>query len=147
MFTVARFREVSDTLGDRAVLLSGVPASSPSPAAALRFGPDGKLYAAFDDGGEARRRSTRTDTFRPVALGWDPPTDTLCVIDRAAGASPLAFYRGALFPAWAGRLLSASDHMVGARLPAARIVAGGPDGAIYCGTARSVWRLAPERGA
>ena len=176
MFTLARFREVSDTLGDRAVLLSGVPASSPSPAAALRFGPDGKLYAAFDDGGEARRRrdpaslngkvlrlnpdgTTPGDAtgatpvyadgyVSPVALGWDPPTATLWVADTAAGASPFAFYRGALLPAWAGRLLSASDHMVGARLPAApRITAVGPDGAIYCGTARSVWRLAPERGA
>ena len=105
MFTLARFREVSDTLGDRAVLLSGVPASSPSPTAALRFGPDGKLYAAFDDGGDARRSrdawslnvivlrlnldGTRprdatgatpvyADGYRsPVALDWDPPTATL----------------------------------------------------------------------
>src|SRR6201999_3565778 len=48
-FTLARCREVGDTLGDRAILLEGIAAASPSPSAALRFGPDGKLYAAFDD--------------------------------------------------------------------------------------------------
>jgi glucose/arabinose dehydrogenase len=51
-FVVARFREVFDTLGDRAVLLDRVPASA-SARASLRFGPDRKLYAAFDDGGTA----------------------------------------------------------------------------------------------
>jgi glucose/arabinose dehydrogenase len=56
----------------------------------------------------------------------------LWVADRAAGASPFAFYRGALFPAWAGRLLSASDKMVGAsNRSGPGIVAVGPDGAIY----------------
>ena len=50
---------VGDTLGDRAVLLDGIRAATPEPAAALRFGPDGKLYAAFDDGGDPRRRATR----------------------------------------------------------------------------------------
>jgi quinoprotein glucose dehydrogenase len=53
-FALARFREVSDTLGDRAVLLDGVPASA-DPRAAMRFGPDGKLYVAFDDGGDPER--------------------------------------------------------------------------------------------
>lgn len=159
-FTLARFREVSDTLGDRAVLLDGVPASSPSPAAALRFGPDGKLYAAFDDGDDARRRgdpgslngkvlrlnpdgTTPRDALgaspiyadgyqSPVALDWDPPTATLWVADRAAGASPFAFYRGTLFPAWTGRLITG-------------VVAVGPDGAIYYGTGRALGRLVPER--
>ena len=55
MFTLARFRESSNTLADRIVLLDGVPAAPASPAAALRFGADGKLYAAFDDGGDPRR--------------------------------------------------------------------------------------------
>ena len=40
-FTLARWREVSGTLGDRAVLFDGVPAASHSPSAALRVGPDG----------------------------------------------------------------------------------------------------------
>ena len=56
-FSVIRVREVRDTFGDRAVLLDGIRAGS-EPAAALRFGADGKLYAAFDDGGEARRWAT-----------------------------------------------------------------------------------------
>jgi glucose/arabinose dehydrogenase len=59
MFTLARFRESSNTLGDRIVLLDGVRAASPAPAAALRFGADGKLYVAFDDGGEPRRSGDR----------------------------------------------------------------------------------------
>lgn len=49
-FTLARFRESGGTLGDRVVLLDGVRASA-NPRASLRFGADGKLYAAFDDGG------------------------------------------------------------------------------------------------
>ncbi len=53
-FFLARFREVSDTLADRVVLLDEVRASHGDAAASLRFGPDGKLYAAFDDGGEPR---------------------------------------------------------------------------------------------
>ncbi len=167
-FTLARFREVSNTLGDRAV-----PASSPSPSAALRFGPDGKLYAAFDDGGDPRRRrdaaSVNGKVLRldadgttpgdarggtpvyaagygsPVALDWDPPTGTLWVADRAAGASVFVFYRGALFPAWDGRFLSAD--MLFERAPAgAGLVAVGPDGSIYYGTAGAVGRLAPDRG-
>jgi glucose/arabinose dehydrogenase len=56
-FTIARFRESGGTLADRAVVLDGVRAGSPLPNGSLRFGPDGKLYAAFDDGGEARSRN------------------------------------------------------------------------------------------
>jgi glucose/arabinose dehydrogenase len=52
-FTLARFREVADTLADAVVLLDEVPASA-DPHAALRFGPDAKLYAAFDNGADAR---------------------------------------------------------------------------------------------
>ena len=173
MFTLARFREVSDTLGDRAVLLDGVPASR-SASAALRFGPDGKLYAAFDDGGEVRRRhdvgslngkvlrlnvdgTTPADAHggtpvyadgygSPVALDWDPLTSTLWVADRASGGLPFAFYRGVLFPAWSGRLVGA-DALFEPGIDAdVRAVAIGPDGAIYYGTARAVGRLAPDRG-
>ncbi len=135
-FTLARFREVSDTLGDRAVLLDGVTASSPKPSAALRFGPDSKLYAVIDDGGDARRRrdagslngkvlrlnadgTTPSDARgatpvyadgvgSPVAIDWDPGTSTLWVADRAAGASAFVFYRGSLFAGWGGRMLSAA---------------------------------------
>ena len=174
MFTLARFREVSDTLGDRAVLLDGAPATPHSPSAALRFGPDGKLYAALDDGGDARHRrdaasvngkvlrlnadgttpgdaSGATPVYAdgygsPIAIDWDPPTATLWVADRAAGASAFAFYRSALVPAWAGRLISASDAIVGAGLASVpAVVAVGPDGAIYYGTARGIRRLVPDR--
>jgi len=55
VFRLARFREVYDTLGERAVLLDAVPAARTRAAASLRFGPDGKLYAAFDAGGDPRR--------------------------------------------------------------------------------------------
>jgi glucose/arabinose dehydrogenase len=58
-FRLARFREVNDTLGDRAILMDGIPASFARPAASLRFGPDAKLYLGLDDGGDA-------------ALGGDP---------------------------------------------------------------------------
>ncbi len=54
-FRLARFRDVKGTLGDRAVLLDAVPAARTGAAASLRFGPDGKLYAAFDAGGDPRR--------------------------------------------------------------------------------------------
>jgi len=53
-FVIARFREAADTLADRVVILDNVPASADA-RASLRFGPDGKLYAAFDDGGDPRR--------------------------------------------------------------------------------------------
>ena len=173
-FTLARFREVSNTLGDRAVLLDSAPVSFPSPAAALGFGPDGKLYAALDDGGDARHRrdpaSLNGKVLRldadgrtpadapgatpvyadgygsPVALDWDPPTATLWVADRSAGASPFAFYRGALVPEWTGRMVSASTVLDGGLASDVSCVAVGPDGAIYYLTARAIGRLAPDRG-
>ena len=173
MFTLARLREVSDTLGDRAVLLDGVPAST-SPSAALRFGPDGKLYAAFDDGGDVRRRhdagslngkvlrldvdgTTPADARggtpvyadgygSPVALDWDPLTSTLWVADRASGGLPFAFYRGVLFSGWPGRLVGADALFERGIVADVRAVAIGPDGAIYYGTPRAVGRLAPDRG-
>ena len=118
-FTLARFRESSNTLADRIVLLDAVPAASPSPAAALRFGADGKLYAAFDDGGDPRRSGdgaslngkilrlnpdgttpddqagatpVYSEGFRsPVGFDWDPrqAPGTLWIADRDAGASTL----------------------------------------------------------
>ena len=56
VFTLARFRESGGLLVDRIVLVDGVRAAAPA-AGSLRFGPDGKLYAAFDDGGNARSRN------------------------------------------------------------------------------------------
>jgi aldose sugar dehydrogenase len=54
-FTLARFRESSNTLFAQTVLRDAVPASATQPAAAIRVGADGKLLAAFDDGGDPRR--------------------------------------------------------------------------------------------
>src|SRR6185503_12500433 len=116
-FSVIRVREVGGTFGDRAVLLGGVRAGS-EPAAALRFGPDTKLYAAFDDGGEARLMgdaaspngkilrlnadgTTPEDqagaspiyaagSSSPAGLDWQPGTDVLWMADAAqAGITPV----------------------------------------------------------
>ena len=54
VFTLARFRESADTLAERAIILDGIPASPTRAAAAVRFGADGALYVALDDGGNAR---------------------------------------------------------------------------------------------
>lgn len=173
VFTVARFRDVSDTLGDRAVILDGVPAAR-TPSAALRFGPDGKLYAAFDDAGDRTRRldagsfngkvlrlnadgTTPADAAggspvvaagygSPIAIDWDRVTGTLWVADRAVAAAPFAFYRGALRPDWDGRLISAETLFDRTSAAAIGPIAIGPDGAIYYGTARALGRAVPDRG-
>ena len=51
---LARFREARGTFAERAILLDNVPAPAGRPAASLRFGSDQKLYAVFDDGGDAK---------------------------------------------------------------------------------------------
>ena len=53
VFQLVRYREVGGTLGEAATLLDNVPASNARPAAALRFGPDGRLYAAFEERSDA----------------------------------------------------------------------------------------------
>jgi glucose/arabinose dehydrogenase len=50
VFRVVRYRLVERQLIDRMIVLPDVAASS-DPAGTLRFGPDGKLYAAFDNAG------------------------------------------------------------------------------------------------
>ena len=52
VFRTARYRLLGDRPGERMVVMQNGPVSR-EPAAALLFGPDGKLYAAFDDGGSA----------------------------------------------------------------------------------------------
>jgi glucose/arabinose dehydrogenase len=52
-FRLARYREVRGTLGERAILLDGIPAPVDRRSAVLRFGPDGMLYLALDAGGDA----------------------------------------------------------------------------------------------
>ena len=64
MFQLVRYREVGGTLGEAATLLDNIIASPARPfdslslardrpAAALRFGPDGRLYAAFEERSDA----------------------------------------------------------------------------------------------
>jgi glucose/arabinose dehydrogenase len=85
MFTLARFRESGGTLADRIVLLDNVRAGSPVPAGCLRFGPDGKLYAAFDDGGDPRSRNDRASlNGKVVRLNLDGTTPR-----DQAGATPV----------------------------------------------------------
>jgi glucose/arabinose dehydrogenase len=112
-FVLARYREAADTLADRVVLLDDVPAASPDPAGALRFGPDAKLYVAFDAGGDARLpgdlASPNGKVLRlnadgttpedqagasplysspyqsPRGLGWETESGIMWVVDAAAG--------------------------------------------------------------
>ena len=113
MFTVARFREANDTLADRVVLLDDVRASVPRPAGSLRFGADGKLFVAFDDGadpalgddlasynGKILRLNPNGTTpddqaggsplyslaYRsPKGFDWDPATGVLWIVDAVDG--------------------------------------------------------------
>jgi glucose/arabinose dehydrogenase len=84
-FTVARFREVGGTLGDRIVLLGDVRASASRPSGALRFGPDGKLFVAFDDG-ERPQAAQDLASNNGKVLRLNPNGTTP---DDQAGASPL----------------------------------------------------------
>jgi glucose/arabinose dehydrogenase len=84
-YSVGRFRESSDTLADQVLLLDGISAPASDPAATLRFGPDGKLYVAFDDGGDARRAGDLSSpNGKVLRLNADGSTP-----DDQAGASPL----------------------------------------------------------
>lgn len=115
VFTLARFRDVRDSLGERAVLLDRIPASPRGATGALRLGPDGKLYVGLDDAANGRaslslasyngkilRLNTDATTpddqagFNPVfsidhplpkALDWQPSSGKLWVVDRVEPSS------------------------------------------------------------
>jgi glucose/arabinose dehydrogenase len=53
-FAVVRYREVNGRLGERMVLLHGIPARADRAAAALGIASDGTLHVALDDGGDTR---------------------------------------------------------------------------------------------
>jgi glucose/arabinose dehydrogenase len=98
VFQLVRYREVGGTLGEAATLLDRIPASVAQPAAAIRFGPDGRLYVAFEqaidaassegafngrvlrlnpDGTTPRDQRGGSPVFasgarRPRGLDWDP---------------------------------------------------------------------------
>src|SRR6185295_19868966 len=110
---VARFREAHDTLAERVVLVGDVRASTPHPAGSLRFGVDGKLFVAFDDGadpaaiddlasynGKILRLNSNGTTpddqagasplyasaYRsPRGFDWDPDTGVLWIVDAVGG--------------------------------------------------------------
>jgi glucose/arabinose dehydrogenase len=117
VFHVRRYREEGDVLVEGITLLDDVPAASARPSASLGFGPDEKLYIAFDDAGDPRRggdlasfngkvlrinpdRSTPDDQpaaspvfsypYRaPRAFDWQPGTGTLWIADGVPGAGRL----------------------------------------------------------
>jgi glucose/arabinose dehydrogenase len=66
------------------VLLDGVRAASASPRASLRFGPDAKLYVAFDEAGDARQGDTASMPGKILRLNADGTTP-----DDQAGATPI----------------------------------------------------------
>ena len=83
-FVLARFREASGTFGDRAILLDNVPAAV-GDAAALRFGPDGALYAAFGSGANEAAESNHVSPLGKVLrINADGSTPR-----DQAGGSPL----------------------------------------------------------
>lgn len=106
-FTLARFREVGGTFGDRIVLLGDVRAAAVSPSGALRFGPDGKLFAAFDDGDRPQvaqdLASVNAKVLRLNPNGTTPD-------DQAAGSPLYSFaYRSPKGLDWDGGVLWVVD--------------------------------------
>ncbi|MEO6212866.1 MAG: PQQ-dependent sugar dehydrogenase [Vicinamibacterales bacterium] len=86
-FRTARYRLTGDRLGERMVLLENGPASR-EPAAALRVGRDGKLYAAFDNGGSSdagHRMSEWSGKILRMELDGRTPEDQ-------AAASPVLWH-------------------------------------------------------
>lgn len=97
-FRIVRYRAAGDALVDRMPLMRDV-AASPDSAAVLRFGPDGKLYAAFDDGG-SRETAARASEWNGKVLRLNPDGSTP---DDQPAASPV-FWSGLRAPrglAWA----------------------------------------------
>jgi hypothetical protein len=142
-FTIARLREASDTLADRVVILDDVKASADAHAS-LRFGPDGKLYAAFDDGGSERLVDDAA-SFNGKILRLNPdgttPDDsrTKSPIFAQAGASP----RGLAWHKRSGRLWIADALSVGGidwAPPPSGIAAG--ENALFVGSQAGLARAA-----
>jgi glucose/arabinose dehydrogenase len=107
-----RLREVSNELGEPAVLLEGVPSSGSRPTGVLAFGPDGKIYVGSNDAelessagdpGELSGKLLRLNDDgttpsdnpsespvialglgQPVALGWNPRSGGIWIVDRSA---------------------------------------------------------------
>lgn len=84
VFRVARYRLLGGQLIERMILLPDIAASA-DPSAVIRFGPDGKLYAAFDDGG-SRDAAGRMSDWSGKILRVNPDGTTP---DDQPGASPV----------------------------------------------------------
>jgi glucose/arabinose dehydrogenase len=113
-FTLSRFTEAFNAIFGEIVLLDGV-AASPSSSASVRVGADGKLFAAFDDGGDPRRAGDlaspsgkvlrlnadgttpadqagltptyATDLHSPRGFDWQPGSRVLWITDRRSDDS------------------------------------------------------------
>jgi glucose/arabinose dehydrogenase len=84
IFRLIRHRLLDGQLVERMAVLPDVPASA-DPSALLRFGPDGKLYAAFDDGGD-RASAARLFEWSGKILRLNPDGTTP---DDQPAASPV----------------------------------------------------------
>lgn len=112
VFKVLRYRAAPDGVANRVVLLPDVPASQ-SPSGVLRFGPDGRLYAAFD-GADDDDRAVRLAEWSGKILRLEP--DGRTPADQPA-ASPV-LWSGIRTPrglAWSadGILWAAEDGVDG----------------------------------
>ncbi len=74
VFRIVRYRLVDRRLTERMPLVRDVPSSADA-SAALRFGPDGSLYAALDDGG-SRDAATKLSEWNGKILRLNPDGST-----------------------------------------------------------------------
>ena len=84
VFRLARYRLLEQQLIERMIVLPDVRASA-QPSAALRFGPDAKLYAVFDDGG-SRDAAASLSAWNGKVLRINPDGSTP---DDMPAASPV----------------------------------------------------------
>lgn len=135
VFRLARAREADNALVDPVVLLDAIPAAPGRAAGSIRFGPDEKLYAAFDDGGDARLagdlsafsgkvlrlnpdgstpgdQAAATPVYAvgyraPSGLDWQPGSGTLWVVDHdSPGSARLSAVASGDEPRRRGRALA-----------------------------------------
>ncbi len=151
----ARYRSVGHRLGERAVLLDRIPASARGAGGALRFGPDGKIYLALDDAANGRTAgSLASYNGKVLRLNADATTP-----DDRTPFSPIdsPVFRDNLFvAAEAGRHLIrfqfdsnnaeriiAAERLMQDQIGPVRVVAMGPDEALYVASDTALFRLAP----
>jgi glucose/arabinose dehydrogenase len=98
-FRLVRFRLVGDTLGDRAILLDGIPSADGGASGFVRIGPDSRLFVGLDDAGDSQLSGDR-GSFNGKVLRLN--TDATTPREQASGSpvftTDLTAPRGA---AWA----------------------------------------------